>query len=336
MAQMAYSFRALRPAFIRPFMASGYATTAIPKAPLLINPSQLNQSLQSRQQVAILDVSWFMPNSPRKGIQEFQKKRIPGAQFLDLDEVASPHQLGLKHMMPSNALFAETCEKFGIQPSTHVVLYDTHGVFSSPRALFMFRTFGHLNSSVLNGGLPSWEASSFTIDTNSPGPLPPKSKYDLPNLDEKAIRNYEQMVANSHLSPSSSAEVELVLDARPAGRFSGNDPEPRPGLSSGHMPNSFSLPFNSFLKTVQGPEGSSYTVFREPSELRDQLEKAVGPRHADRIIKGEATVVTTCGSGMTAGVLWLGLKILNTPKIGLYDESWTGYAMRDTSKIEKS
>lgn len=86
------------------------------------------------------------------------------------------------------------------------------------------------------------------------------------------------------------------------------------------MPNSFSLPFGAFLKTVQGPQGSTYTVFREPSEIRDELDKAVGAAHAERIVKGEATAVTTCGSGMTAGILWLGLKILNAPKIGLYDE----------------
>ncbi|KAF5382932.1 hypothetical protein D9757_006314 [Collybiopsis confluens] len=276
-----------------------------------------------------------MPNSPRKGIQEFQNKRIPGAQFLDLDEVANPHELGLKHMMPSTALFAETCEKFGIEPATHVVLYDTHGVFSSPRALFMFRTFGHLNSSILNGGLPAWEANSFKVDTNLPGPYPPKSKYDDPQLEEKAIRNYDQMVANSDLDPSSSSEAELVLDARPAGRFTGSDPEPRPGLSSGHMPNSFSLPFNSFLKSVQSPQGTSYTIFRDRDEIRRELDRTLGPQQAERVIKGEATAVTTCGSGMTAGVLWLGLKLLNAPKVGLYDESWTGYAMRETSKIEK-
>ncbi|KAF9073749.1 Rhodanese-like domain-containing protein [Rhodocollybia butyracea] len=307
--------------------------------PLIISPSQLYQGFNENQDVAILDSTWFMPNSPRKAYDEFQKKRIPGARFLDLDRVASTHELGLKHMMPSDVLFKTACEEFGIRPSTHVVLYDTHGVFSSPRALFMFRSFGHLNSSILNGGLPFWEVESFPVDLDAPGPLPPKSEYPLPPLDEKAIRSYEQMVTNSALSTAStasSAEAELVLDARPAGRFTGQDPEPRPGLSSGHIPNSFSLPFGSFLKIQQGPQGSTYTVFREPSEIHDELKKVVGASHAERIIKGEATAVTTCGSGMTAGVLWLGLKLLGAHKLGLYDESWTGYAMRETSKIEKA
>ncbi|KAE9410819.1 Rhodanese-like protein [Gymnopus androsaceus JB14] len=324
---MSFILRALRrPAFR--FMASSYSTTAS-EAPLLISPSQLNKDWNEKQKdIVILDTTWFMPNAPRDAYNEFQRKRIPGAQFLDLDKVASSHELGLKHMMPSNAVFADNCENFGIRPSTHVVLYDTHGVFSSPRALFMFRSFGHTNSSILNGGLPSWNAESFTIETNPPSVSPPKSQY--------FFQSYEQMIANSSLNPSTSVEAELVLDARSAGRFTGKDAEPRPGLSSGHMPNSFSLPFGAFLKTVQGPQGSTYTVFREPSEIRDELDKAVGAAHAERIVKGEATAVTTCGSGMTAGILWLGLKILNAPKIGLYDESWTGYAMRETSKIEKA
>ncbi|KAJ4489519.1 Rhodanese-like domain-containing protein [Lentinula edodes] len=328
---MASLLRSLRPTLLRPLVAARYASF---EAPLIISPAQLHQNFKENQHVAILDTTWFMPNSPRKAYDEFQKRRLPGAQFLDLDKVASSHELGLKHMMPSAVQFADACEKFGIQPSTHVVLYDAHGVFSSPRALFMFRNLGHSNSSILNGGLPLWDAKSFPIDTNPPSSPPSKSQYPPPALDQNAIRSYEQMVTNSALNPSSSLEAELVIDARSAGRFTGKDPEPRPGLSSGHIPNSFSLPFNLFLKTEQGSQGSTYTVFREADEIRIELDNAVGAAQAERIIKGEVTAVTTCGSGMTAGVIWLGLKLLGAPKLSLYDESWTGYAMRPTSRIE--
>ncbi|KAJ3771546.1 Rhodanese-like domain-containing protein [Lentinula raphanica] len=317
-------------------MVAGYSSSAGAEAPLIISPSQLHRSLKDKKKVTILDTTWFMPNAPRKAREEFQKRRIPGAQFLDLDELASSHELGLKHMMPSGPQFSAACEEYGIEPSTHVVLYDNHGIFSSPRALFMFRSLGHLNSSVLNGGLPHWDAQSFTVDNSPPTPPSQKSRYTLPEPDRNAVRNYEQMVANSALDPSTSVEAELVLDARSAGRFSGNDPEPRPGLSSGHIPNSFSLPFTSFLKTETGPQGSTYTIFREPSDIRQELIAAVGASHAERIINGESTAVTTCGSGMTAGVVWLGLKLLNVPKLSLYDESWTGYAMRPASRIEKA
>lgn len=103
-------------------------------------------------------------------------------------------------------------------------------------------------------------------------------------------------------------------------RFTGQDPEPRPGLSSGHIPHSFSLPFDTFLQHHATPSGIKYTTFLPRDQLRLTLEKAVGLEHAERIIAGDAPVTTTCGSGMTAGVLWLGLKLLGVRDIALYDE----------------
>ncbi|KAF8922322.1 Rhodanese-like domain-containing protein [Mucidula mucida] len=249
-----------------------------------------------------------------------QSKRIPGAQFLDLDGVASSHELGLKHMMPSGSVFADACERFGISPSSSVVLqvvciYDTHGVFSSPRALFMFRSFGHTNSSILNGGLPLWEHTGLAIESSTPVERE-RATYPPPQLNTATIRDYNQMVANSALQDG----AEIVLDARSRGRFLGTEPEPRPGLSSGHMPNSYSLPFNVFLATQTTPAGASFTVMRPALEIRQALIDAVGEQAVEAIIKGEASVATTCGSGMTAAVLWLGLKLVNAQKVALYDE----------------
>ncbi|KAK7463824.1 hypothetical protein VKT23_005761 [Stygiomarasmius scandens] len=301
------------------------------EAPLLIRPSQLKSILDQKQDVTVLDATWFMPNSPRNGHDEFLNKRIPDARFLDLDKVASPHSLGLKHMMPSERTFADACESFGIKPSSHVVIYDTHGVFSSPRALFMFRSFGHSNSSVLDGGLPMWESESHPVQS---GPLPEiqRAEYPTPELDHQSIRNYDQISNNASLD---STVAELVLDARSRGRFLGVDPEPRPGLSSGHMPNSVSLPFNVFLDQKHGIGNSTFTVFKDVAGIQKALEDAVGQDEAARIIKGDRPIITSCGSGMTAGILWLGLKLLGVTKTALYDESWTGYAMRPDSKIEK-
>jgi len=147
-----------------------------------------------------------MPNSPRNGQAEFLKERIPGAQFLDLDKVASPHSLGLKHMMPDPQAFAKACGKnirdvalnvsyililhqgqYGITPTTHVVFYDTHGVFSSPRALFMFRAFGHDRSSVLDGGLPRWKDEGLKTETGEPQQHDTKM-YSVPDLNQQRIR----------------------------------------------------------------------------------------------------------------------------------------------------
>jgi len=296
-------------------------------APLLVNPSNVTKD------AIFVDASWHMPNSPRKAREEFLKKRLPQARFLDLDEVAKEHELGLKHMVPDPEVFAKFCERSGISRASPIVLYDTNGIFSSPRALFMFRAFGHTNSSVLDGGLPAWE-STLNVEESSQTPLTPKPvQYSPPALDGNAIRGYEQMVSNSSQFGSTS---ELVLDARARGRFLGTDPEPRPGLSSGHIPNSFSLPFNLFLtKNTNIVSDETYTTFKSRDQILEELKKAVGEEETEKILQGKRQVVASCGSGMTAGVLWLGLNLLGVKGVALYDESWTGYAMRPKSKIAK-
>jgi len=304
------------------------STTA---APLLLSPKQVNELLtHSNGAVSILDSTWFMPNSPRKAKDEFLARRIPGAQYLDLDEVASPNELGLKHMMPTPQIFAHACESLGISTSSHVIIYDSHGIFSAPRALLMFRFFGHTNSSVIDGGLPRWIDENYTVETSAPAKPKPGS-YAPPQLNVEAIRSYEQMVSNAALDYQSS---ELVLDARPKGRFTGEQPEPRPGLPSGHMPNSCSLTFSEFLQKHQTKDGKEYTSFLPPSDIRVKLDNTI-PEESDKIIRGQKSVITSCGSGMTASVLWLGLQLLGAPHVSLYDESWTGYAQRPTSQIQK-
>ncbi|KAK7064423.1 Rhodanese-like domain-containing protein [Favolaschia claudopus] len=304
---------------------------------LLLSPTRLSQLLKSEAaQTIVLDSTWFMPNSTRIAAAEFRTKRIPGARFLDLDEVASPHELGLKHMLPSGEIFARACEKFGIGRSSRVVVYDSHGVFSSPRALWMFKSFGHEDAAILDGGLPRWEAEGFPVDQEPPLDDVKSSNYPPPTADDNAVRSYGQMVYNSGLVPFETADAELVFDARSRGRYLGTDPEPRPGLSSGHIPNSFSLPFNTFLQTNAAPNGTSYTTYLPESQLRSAIVEALGPQRAESLFKGDVSVITTCGSGMSAAVLWLGLQLLGIKQVSLYDESWTGYAQRPSSRIDKS
>ncbi|KAH9996567.1 Rhodanese-like domain-containing protein [Russula vinacea] len=278
------------------------------------------QQLRSSADVNILDASWFMPNTPRDASKEFIEKRIPGARYLDLDEVAAPSELGFKHMMPSAQV------KFGITPTSHVVLYDSHGIFSAPRALFMFRSFGHEQSSVLDGGLPGWVSEGLPTEA---GPV-----VGIPRAHTQ-IRSYDQMVSNA-AKELSDPLADIVLDARAHGRYTGSDPEPT-GLPSGHMPHSFSLPFSAFLRTNSGRHsGAAFTTFLPPDELRRKLDDAVGTEYAQLILEGQRSVTTTCGSGMTACILWLGLKLINeTASVALYDESWMGYASRPQSKIDK-
>jgi len=141
------------------------------------------------------------------------------------------------------------------------------------------------------------------------------------------------MVQNSAL-PRSTAEI--VLDARSNGRFSGSEPEPRPGLPSGHIPNSFSLPFNSFLDSIStdGPDGrKTYSRVKSPDAVQAVLDERLGTDVAGKVLSQTSQVVSTCGSGMTAATVWLGLNLAGKTNVAIYDESWTGYAMRKESKI---
>ncbi|KAG8984243.1 hypothetical protein FRB94_000342 [Tulasnella sp. JGI-2019a] len=274
-----------------------------------------------------VDVSWFMPNVKRNPAEEFIAKRIPKAQRLDLDVVASKHLLGLPHMMPDAETFSEACGSIGIEPTTHVVLYDSTGVFSSPRALFMFKAFGHRKASILNGGLPRWEDEGRPVESGNPKPVK-RTIYPPPTLDKNLIRSYEQMVINSSaVKPG----AEIVLDARAHGRFTGEAPEPRPDLRSGHIPNSYSLPFSDCIRPQPSSNGVSYTVMKSEEELRDAASKTLGP-NLTSVLNHERQVVNSCGSGMTAAVLWLSLQQMGVDS-AIYDESWMGYAARPASEI---
>ncbi|KAI0762772.1 Rhodanese-like protein [Fomes fomentarius] len=323
-----------------------YSTIFGDKCPLVITPAQLHnlKASSSDSDLVVVDASWHMPNSTRNAAKEYRALRIPSARGLDIDAVASSHPLGLSHMLPDPKVFAEACSNLGISPNTHVVFYDTHGVFSSPRALYMFRAFGHERSSVLDGGLPAWYAHGGQTESGDPPEVTP-AQYPSSSLKQDVVKDYNQMSSNLQFDPAKDPKAFYVLDARSRGRFLGTDPEPRAGLSSGHMPHSISLPFNVFLETHEIPADlaakvadklpTTYTRLRPTRSILSALLETLGIDRAKEVLEDQRQVVTSCGSGMTAGVLWLGLKLLGVERVALYDESWTGYAMRPSSKIVK-
>ncbi|OCF37254.1 thiosulfate/3-mercaptopyruvate sulfurtransferase [Kwoniella heveanensis BCC8398] len=321
----------------------GLSTSVARRVPLLISPKEYKEL--PRATTLPLDVSWHMPNSPRSAIAEYLSgPRMPGAKRFDLDEVAdlalesNPHGLG--HMLPTKEVFIEAARKLGIQDDTHVVLYDTIGIFSSPRAAYTFKTFGHDKVSVLNGGLPRWIAEGGEVETGEvqqSGAIESEYKGGQgPKRDW--VRSYEQIVENSEKNPSDTS-FEVVLDHRPLARFTGEAPEPRPGLSSGHIPNSSPLPFLSYLNPAD--DKKPYTSFKSLDELKKVLVDGVGGEDKFReLLQKDQGVVFTCGSGMTAAIGWLANELLREKegkafKTALYDESWTGYALRQESKIVK-
>jgi thiosulfate/3-mercaptopyruvate sulfurtransferase len=318
------------------------------EVPMVLGPKQVQERMQ-RGHVRLLDATWFMPNVERNARQEFQRgPRIPGASFWDVDRIATHREdldedqrslnpLGLSHMMPTPEKFARAASLHGIDPSTHVIVYDTHGVFSSPRTAFTFYAFGHRAVSILDGGLPGWRAAGLQLEDGQPQTVEARD-YPISELRPGLIRSYDEMIANARMGPRG----QTVLDARPAGRYAGTAPEPRPGLSSGHIPHSQSLPATILLDTHTDPtnEASKFTTVKSQTDLWRSISDAL-PNGADDLDKlrqassaAEPAATNTCGSGMTAAILWLGLYQLGVQS-SIYDESWTGYAQRKESVIDK-
>lgn len=213
--------------------------------------------------------------------------------------------------------------------------YDSHGIFSSPRALFTFRSFGHELSSVINGGLLACEAAGFPTESGATATLAEHVKeYPTVTFDVRSVRDYEQVVVSSSKLSQGIADAELVLDARPRGRWAGVDPEPRLNMPSGHIPHSLSLPFSSLLETntISGSDAKFTSLF-QPAKLKTVVSKTLGEKRFVEVMQGRQSVVNTCGSGMTAAIVWLAFQMLGVNS-AIYDESWTGYVAREGSRID--
>jgi thiosulfate/3-mercaptopyruvate sulfurtransferase len=232
---------------------------------------------------------------------------IPGAVFFDIDEL-SDHSTDLPHMLPSPEVFSRQMSELGVSDSATIVVYEQEGVFSAPRAWWMLRTFGARDVHVLDGGLRGWQEAG--LSTESGEVRRPAGKFQA-TLDPDAVVSFSQL-------QQMLARRAQIVDARSAGRFSGTLPEPRPGLSSGHMPGSTSLPFTELVEDGR---------LKDAADLRRIFQ--------DKGLDLERAVTTSCGSGVTAAVLLLGLELAGAKQVQLYDGSWAEYARKPEAAIEK-
>ncbi|KAI8912603.1 3-mercaptopyruvate sulfurtransferase-like protein [Gorgonomyces haynaldii] len=277
----------------------------------LVSTGWLKDNLQC---VKILDASWHMPQTKQNPLENFKKSHIPGAQFFDIDYFSDPLS-SLPHMLPTAAFFGEQVGKLGISRDDHVVVYDTLGIFSAPRAWWMFKAFGHQNVSVLDGGFKMWQKEGLQVTDEI---LTPTQKTFDAQLNESMVVDYVSLQNN--LTDFVNLKRFTVLDARSEGRFNGTQPEPREGLRSGHVPAAINVPFGTLLT----PEGTMKPV----EELKAILES--------KRIPSSQPIVAMCGSGVTACVIILALDLTQTrlvDQVKLYDGSWTDYASRKSSPI---
>jgi thiosulfate/3-mercaptopyruvate sulfurtransferase len=258
--------------------------------------------------VRVVDGTWHMPQLHRDPRREFEEAHVPGAVFFDIDGIAD-RSSPLPHMLPGAAQFARQVGGLGISNADLVVAYDARGVVSAARVWWTFRAFGHDRVAVLDGGLSKWRAEGRPVES---GVTAPATRRFRARLRRALVRDVEQMRKNV------ASRREQTLDARSRGRFDGTEPEPRAGLRGGHIPGSLNLPYDTLYRpdaTLMAPDG---------------LRQAFAAAGVDL----GKPVVTTCGSGITASVLALGLHVVGHQKVAVYDGSWTEWAGRSDTPVE--
>lgn len=269
--------------------------------------------------VKTVDGSWYMPHMRQDASANFLSGRLPSAVFFDLEACTSKEgpNAQLPHMMPSKEQFAAYMGQLGLQRDDAIVVYDGLGIFSAPRIRLTMRHFGATNVAILEGGFKAWKAAGGEIESGPPT-APTPSVFDAQDPPSGFVRELAAVRANSVGSSATDAAFQLV-DARSKGRFDGVEPEPRPDLPSGHIAGSTNVPFTSLLES----HASGGTVMKSPDAIQRVFESA----GVD--IQSPTPLVGTCGSGVTACVVLLGLELAGrSHSVGLYDGSWTEWASR--------
>ncbi|HST76052.1 MAG TPA: 3-mercaptopyruvate sulfurtransferase [Acetobacteraceae bacterium] len=259
--------------------------------------------------LVVFDATKYLPNENRDGRAEFHTAHIPGARYFDIDEVAD-RDTDLPHMVPAAGRFARLIGAMGVSNASRVVFYDQKGLSSAARGWWLMGLFGHDRAAVLDGGLPKWVREGRPTESGDAAPARPAEF--RPDFRATRLRGIGDVLRNL------DGRSELVLDARAAGRFTAQVPEPRAGMRGGHIPGSRNLPYTDLLAADQ-------TFLARPA-LRE--------RFAGAGVDGSRPVVTSCGTGVTACILTLGLTLAGLPEGAVYDGSWTEWGGRADTPVE--
>ncbi len=260
-----------------------------------------------KSDLRVIDATLFAPGTEGNARGDFEAAHIPGAVFFDLDEIVDGNS-NLPHMLPPPEKFASRMQALGLGDGSRIVVYDNSPLHSSARAWWMLTLFGAHEVSILDGGFAKWQAEGRQIESGRPVV---RHRHFTVWADRKSVRDEKQMLDNLR------SKAEQVVDARSAGRFAGTEPEPREALRGGHIPGSKNLP----IAQLFNDDGTW--------KQADALKAAFDAAGVDLA----KPIVTTCGSGITAAVIYFGATLLGSKQLALYDGSWSEWGASATNPV---
>ena len=278
----------------------------------LISAKFALENLYNKPKVVFIDSTFHLPNSGRNALEEFNSCHIPNARFFDINKI-SEQSSDLPHMLPNELFFSEMVGKLGINNDDTVVAYDNSIFFSSARAWWMFKIFGHKNLKIIDGGLKAWKDQGGRLESKKN--VFKNTTYIAQKVNDKLYDNLDNIMEDLN-----NYRNKVIIDARGEERFLGQVEEPRPKVRSGHIPSSLNIPISSLIDKKSN-------CFKSASEI-NQIFRDIG------ITNKDAELVMTCGSGVTACGLAIAANSLGFKNVKVYDGSWSEWGANPKTPIE--